>query len=520
MSGLWSSGTPAWTSGGAEPRKSELMSFVTSVLRAAPESHETPLLAVAVPNGDLVSSLNTLNVQCGGALERLLGSKDFSGKKDETALIYPPGPASRVLLVGLGMVSEINRTIVRRAAGIAAKKARSLGAPSGTFFLAPEGRGTLSLQDVGQVVAEGLGQGAWQFNEMKQQPAEDKKPPLERFTILAPEETREVEAGHRIGAAIATGHAFTRCLQVLPSNLCTPAYLADRARELATRHGFEVTVLDLAAIKQEGMGALLAVAQGSVEEPRFIALEYRGADGPPVVLVGKGVTFDTGGISIKPAQNMEEMKYDMSGAAAVLGTFEMLGQLKPRVHVVGLIPSTENMPSGTAIKPGDVVKSHLGKTIEIVNTDAEGRLILCDALSYARRYNPACVVDAATLTGAVVVALGHAAAGVMGTDEALVEQVRQAGERAGERVWPLPLWEDYRELIKSDIADMKNSGGRPAGSISAAWFLREFADGFPWAHLDIAGTAYTDREDAASVKGPTGMGMRLFSELVLSRATA
>jgi len=207
----------------------------------------------------------------------------------------------------------------------------------------------------------------------------------------------------------------------------------------------------------------------------------------------------------------------MSGAAAVLGTFEMLGRLKPNIHAVGLIPSTENMPSGTAVKPGDVVTSHLGKTIEIINTDAEGRLILADALSYARRYQPAAVVDIATLTGAIVVALGHIASGVMGSDEKLVEELRAAADRADERIWPLPLWDDYRELMKSDIADVKNSGGRPAGSISAGWFLREFVEDFPWAHLDIAGTAYTEREDATRVKGPTGVGVRLFSEFLLAR---
>jgi leucyl aminopeptidase len=304
---------------------------------------------------------------------------------------------------------------------------------------------------------------------------------------------------------------------VLPGNVCTPTFLGKTAEDLAKRYGFAVTVLDRAAIVKEKMGALLSIAQGSAEEPRFIALEYRGSEAAPVVLVGKGVTFDTGGISIKPAQNMEDMKFDMSGAAAVLGTFEMLGRLKPKVHVVGLIPSTENMPSGTAVKPGDVITSHFGKTIEMINTDAEGRLILCDALSYARRYKPAAVIDIATLTGAIVVALGHTAAGVMGNDDALVEEVRQAGERSGERAWPLPLWEDYRDLMKSDIADVKNAGGRPAGSISAGWFLREFVDGFPWAHLDIAGTAYTEREEPGRVKGPTGTGVRLFSEFVLNR---
>jgi leucyl aminopeptidase len=338
--------------------------------------------------------------------------------------------------------------------------------------------------------------------------------------ILSPNATAAMAEGSRVGVAIGAGQTLARGIQVLPGNVCTPSYVARTAEEIAGRYGFGITVLDKAAIVREGMGALMAVAQGSAEEPRFIALEYRGAEGAPVVLVGKGVTFDTGGISIKPAQNMEDMKYDMSGAAAVLGTFETLGRLKPPVHVVGLVPSTENMPSGTAVKPGDVVTSLLGKTIEIINTDAEGRLILCDALAYARRYQPACVLDIATLTGAIVVALGHTASGVMGTDDRLIEEVRSAGERSGERVWPLPLWDDYRDLMKSDIADVKNAGGRPAGSISAGWFLREFVDGFPWAHLDIAGTAYTDREDSTRVKGPTGVGVRLFSEFVLGRQGA
>src|SRR6058998_1244529 len=307
-----------------------------------------------------------------------------------------------------------------------------------------------------------------------------------------------------------------------PANVCTPSYLADRAKQLADAYGFTLTTLDRAAIRQEGMGALLAVAQGTEQEPRFIVLEYRGAGdaAPPIVLVGKGVTFDSGGISIKPAQNMEDMKYDMSGAAAVLGAFEVVGLLKPKVNVVGLIPATENLPSGTAVKPGDVVKSHLGKTIEIINTDAEGRLILCDALSYARRFKPAAAIDAATLTGAVVVALGHHAIGMMGNDEALLAEVRDAGERAGERCWPLPLWDEYRELLKSDVADVKNSGGRSAGTIAGAWFLREFVDSFPWVHLDIAGTAYLEGESASHAKGPTGIGVRLFTEFLLKRAGA
>jgi len=492
------------------------MPFETAVLSAAPAGFESPLLAIAVGRGALPPSLAALDQGTGGALSRLFAAGDFNGKKDELALMYPPGPAPRVLLVGLGKPDEISRTTIRRAASMAAKRARSLGVPRAAFHLAAEALGSVPPAEAGQAIAEGLAQGAWQYNEMKR-PPDDQKPALERIEVLAPTATEAVTAGHRIGAAIGAGQTAARGIQVLPGNVCTPSFVARTAEEIARRHGFAVTVMDKAAIVREGMGALMAVAQGSAEEPRFIALEYKGSEAAPVVLVGKGVTFDTGGISIKPAQNMEDMKYDMSGAAAVLGTFEMLGRLKPPVHVVGLIPTTENMPSGTAVKPGDVVTSLSGKTIEVINTDAEGRLILCDALVYARRYKPAAVLDIATLTGAIVVALGHTASGVMGTDDDLVEEVRRAGERAGERVWPLPLWDEYRDLMKSDIADVKNAGGRPAGSISAGWFLREFVDGFPWVHLDIAGTAYTDREDAGRVKGPTGMGVRLFSEFVLGR---
>jgi len=492
------------------------MPFETAVIAASPLGYETPLLAVAVARGGLPASLAELDKATGGALDRLFSSGDFAGKRDETAVIYPTGPAARVLLVGLGKPEEVSRSSIRRAASVAAKRARSLGVPRAAFYLPAESRGSVPAAEAGQAIGEGLAQGVWQFSDMRR-PPEEQKPVLEHVDILAPADTEEASRGHRIGAAIGAGQTLARGIQVLPGNVCTPTYVARTAEEIAARYGFGVTVLDKAAIVREKLGALLAVAQGSAEEPRFIALEYKGAAGAPVVLVGKGVTFDTGGISIKPAQNMEDMKYDMSGAAAVLGTFEALGRLRPKVHVVGLIPSTENMPSGTAVKPGDVITSASGKTIEVINTDAEGRLILCDALTYAKRYQPACVLDIATLTGAIVVALGHTATGVMGTDDGLTEEVRAAGERAGERVWPLPLWDEYRELMKSDIADIKNAGGRPAGSISAGWFLREFVDGFPWAHLDIAGTAYTDREEAIRVKGPTGLGVRLFSEFVLAR---
>jgi leucyl aminopeptidase len=394
-----------------------------------------------------------------------------------------------------------------------------LGTGRYAFAVAAEARNGLGAGAIAQAAVEGAAHGGWGFIDLKR-PSDELRGAIAGVDVVVDAaDAKAAEPGRLRGEAIAEGHLLARGLQMQPGNVCTPTYLAEQAQALARTHGFGITVLGPADLRTEGMGALLAVAQGSVQEPRFIVLEYRGGgDSAPVVLIGKGITFDSGGISIKPAANMEEMKYDMSGAAAVLGTFEVLGRLRPKLNVVGLVPSTENLPSGTAVKPGDVIKSHFGKTIEIINTDAEGRLILCDALSYARRYKPAAVIDAATLTGAVVIALGHQASAVMGNDDALAAEVRDAGERAGERCWPLPLWDDYRDLVKSDIADVKNSGGRGAGSIAGGWFLREFVEGYPWVHLDIAGTAYTDAESALQTKGPTAFGVRLFSEFLLRRA--
>src|SRR5881296_2451077 len=501
------------------------MSKMTSGVASAPLAQvDAPLLAVALGQGSVLpTSLADLDRAAGGVVARVITSGDFKGKRDETTLLYPTGAKSeRVLLVGLGKPGDVTRNAIRRAAAVAAKRARALGAKQLAFAVALESRNGVSARDLGQVAVEGVAQGAWAFTELKKAAPDEAKPDVESVTIVCDQaEAKDVTAGRRLGDAVAAGHRLTRYLQMLPGNVCTPSYLAERAKQLANAHGFSFTVLDRAQLQHEGMGALLAVAQGSAQEPRFIVLEYRGAgDAAPIALVGKGVTFDSGGISIKPAQNMEDMKFDMSGAAAVLGTFETIGQLKPKVNVVGVIPSTENLPSGTAVKPGDVVKSNLGKTIEIINTDAEGRLILCDALSYVRRFKPEAVLDIATLTGAVVVALGQVAVGAMGNDEPLLAEVRDAGERAGERVWPLPLWDEYRELLKSDIADVKNSGGRGAGSIAGGWFLREFVDGFAWVHLDIAGTAYTENEGPHQPKGPTAVGVRLFSEFILKRAGA
>src|SRR5256884_89763 len=484
-----------------------------TLISATPRnSIETPLLALLVAQGSLAG--------IDASVERAVATGDYKGKKDETLLVYGAGKAQRIMLVGVGKPAEITRSAIRRAAAIAAKRARSVGTKTFALAIAKEARGGLGAAELAQVAIEGVAQGGWQFTELKKHP-EDPKPELEAVELVVDRADQEqAEAGRRRGEAIAAGYLLTRNLQMQPGNICTPRYLAEQAQALGKTYGFTVTVLDLAQIKKEGMGALIAVAQGSAEEPRFIVLEYKGGTGAPVMLIGKGVTFDSGGISIKPAQNMEDMKFDKSGATAVLGAFDVLGRLKPKINVVGLIPATENLPSGTAIKPGDVVKSHLGKTIEIINTDAEGRLILCDALSYARRFKPAAAIDAATLTGAVVIALGHHAIGMLGNDEVLLAEVRDAGERAGERCWPLPLWDDYRELLKSDVADIKNSGGRAAGTIAGAWVLREFVASFPWVHLDIAGTAYLESEGAGHAKGPTAVGVRLFTEFILKRAGA
>ena len=490
------------------------------------DARDLPLLAIGVPkqaDKTLPDDLASYDTPAGGVLRRLFEGGDFTGAKDEVAHAYLSGDGPRrLLLVGMGKADDVGRTQVRRAAAIAGRRAKTFGTGAVAFAMPPAFRPGLAARDFAQAAAEGMGQGAWQFDELKTVNAGgvEKKPPVETCTVVVTAAERdEAEAGFAAGQAVAEGQALARRLQFLPPNRCTPELLATTAQEIGARHDLAVTVLDRAGIEAQGMGALLAVAQGSATEPRFITLEYRGAgDTPPVVLVGKGITFDTGGISIKPAQQMEDMKYDMSGAAAVLGAMEAIGRLKPKLNVVGVVPSCDNMPSGTAIRPADVVKSHFGKTIEIVNTDAEGRLILADALSYVRRFKPAAVLDAATLTGAALYVTGHQASPIMGNDDALIEEVRRAAERSGERVWPLPMYDEFREQNKSDIADVKNSGGRPAGTITAGWFLREFVDGYPWVHVDVAGTAYTESDSPPLAKGPAGVPVRTFVEFVLGRA--
>jgi leucyl aminopeptidase len=495
-----------------------------NVVRANSAPPSTPLLAVPVPEGDapLAGAAAALDSALGGHVQALRARGDFKGKENETLLLYPHGassPAERVLLVGLGKAEGVTTERLRRAAGSAAKAAARARQASVSFILPST---TLPAADAGRAVAEGLVLGAYAFTELKSR-TEDAPPPvdlLEATVLVETDDTGSVEGGARIGEILARADKLARDLGNQPGNVATPAYLAETARRVARERGLTCTVLGPAELEAEGMRALLAVSAGSDQEPRLIVLEHLGgAEGDkPLVLVGKGLTFDAGGISIKPAAGMEDMKFDMCGGAAVIAAMQAVAELGVRANVVGIVPSSENLLGGAAMKPGDIVASHLGKTVEIVNTDAEGRLILADALSYAHRFRPAAMVDCATLTGACVVALGHHATGLMGSDDALVEELRAAGERVGQRCWPLPMFEEYREQIRSDYADLKNSGGRPAGEITAGWFLREFAGDVPWAHLDIAGTAYGDGKLPYQVKGSTGVPMRLLVEWVRSRA--
>ena len=491
-------------------------------LRSADLTADVPFLAIALPASPSANgkALSKLDKRLDGAIGRTIARRDFRGGRDET--LHLSGGASgpqRILLVGLGKPAAGRRTgdhavALRRAASIAARQAHRAGVGSMAFYA--EG---LDARGAESALA-GLAAGAWEFTETKTQPPTDeRRAPLETAALLVDDE-RATKPALAAAQAIAEGHALARRLAMMPGNLCTPDYLAATGEEIGKRHGLKVTVLGRKEMEREKMGSFLCVAQGTLQEPKLVCLEYRkGGSAAPVVLIGKGLCFDSGGISIKPAQGMEAMKFDMCGAAGVLGAMEAIARLELKVNVVGIIGATTNMPSGEAVKPGDVVQAASGKFIEVINTDAEGRLVLADLLFYAKRFSPAAVVDAATLTGACVIALGNTATGVFGSDEALVQEVLAAGTKAGEPGWELPLWDEYKELIKSDVADVKNTGGRAAGSITAALFLQEFAEGYPWVHLDIAGTAYSETDLVAIPKGPTGVPVGTFVELVRGRAS-
>ncbi len=486
--------------------------------KGTPLKQKTPCLVLGAFEGKTLSPLlKELDRALDGALARAHRDGEFRGRPGESLLLHPGRalPAERVLLVGLGKERDAGLEQLRQAAGTAASilQKKRLTAFA-TDLAGPPLRGT-DLAGRAQAVAEGIRLAAYRFDRFRTEEKKEGLPALRDATLLVsgPAEARAAAEGIALAEVICDGVLLARELVNEPGNVKSPEFLARRAREVAAETGLACTVLERAQLEELGMGALLGVAQGSVREPRLIVLEYRGAgDAKPVALVGKGVVFDAGGISLKPAEKMDEMKSDMAGGAAVLGTLSAAARLRLPVNLVGVIPAVENLPSGSAIRPGDILTSLSGKTIEVLNTDAEGRLILADAITYVRRHEPRTVIDLATLTGACVIALGHHATAVLGNDEKLVHQLLKAGTKCGERLWQLPLWSDYAEQIKSEFADVKNTGGRPAGAITAAAFLQKFAEGLTWAHLDIAGTAWEESGRYYLPKGGTGVGVRLLIE--------
>jgi leucyl aminopeptidase len=465
-----------------------------------------------------------------GQIREVIAAGDFRGKAGETVVLYGRGAlaAPRVIVVGLGKADKFGLEEARRAAATAATTAHKIGVRHLATIVNGAGIGGLDAADAAQAVVEGTLLALYAFKAYKSTPKaddeDDDKREIERVTLVEadPERIASLRRGTDLGQAVYEGVALTRDLANHPSNVATPTYLADRAAQIAERHGMRLEVWDRARIVAEGMGAFASVARGSDEEPRFIILEHApagAADRPPYVLVGKGLTFDSGGISLKPGAGMGGMKFDMAGAAAVLGAMEVVGRLALPLHVYALVAATENMPGGHATKPGDIVTALNGTTIEILNTDAEGRMVLADALAYAQRLVPAAVVDIATLTGAIVTALGSHAAGLFSNNDAVAEALIAAGDRTGEKMWRLPLWDVYGEMVKSDYADIQNiseSQRGQAGSIFGGKFLERFVD-YPWAHLDIAGMGWDAKKIPYIGKGATGYGVRLFVDWLRSQ---
>jgi leucyl aminopeptidase len=492
------------------------------------KSAEVDLLAIMVFEGgkELQRQLTVLGRLLGEELLPPAGTP-FTGAERETILLFPKkGPVARLFLVGAGKTEKFSAESVRRVAAAAAKAAQSCGVKR-AGLLEPDpalakafGSGTDPWEIFGSAVTDGALLGLYAFDRYKKKSPGTHPPPAEFIVISeSASRTKSMAAGIARTVPVCEATCLARDLENAPGNEIYPETLAAAARASGRKYGYAVTVLDEKKIASLKMGGLLGVARGSRRPPRFIIMEYRGrgASARPVVLVGKGVTFDAGGISIKPAANMAEMKMDMSGSAAVIGTMQAAAALKLPVHLIGLAPATENLPGGNALKPGDILRHYNGLTSEIDNTDAEGRLILADALSYASRYKPSLVIDLATLTGAVVVALGHVATGMLGNNPGVMAELKAAGERTYERVWELPMFDEYDRLIKSDVADVKNTGGRWGGAITGAMFLQRFIGPYPWVHLDIAGTSIIEESTDYIPRGGSGVGVRLLIDFLRHR---
>lgn len=463
---------------------------------------------VKVPGG----ATGAVDEALGGAIRDLIAGGDFSGKAGEVAVLYPRGDilARRVIIIGLGPADKFDLEGIRRAAATAIKRAGEINAKHVATIVHGAGIGGVPLSDATQATIEGSLLAAYRFDAQKNK---ENVNTVETLSIVEYDGNRIEEIRHaaETAAAISAGVCLARDLVNMPPNVATPTRMAQAAQQIADVHGLAITIGDREWAAEHSMGAYLAVAKGAGEPPKFIILEHNPdrTDLPAIVLVGKGITFDTGGISIKPSERMGDMKSDMGGAAAVLGTMKAIARLRLPLRVIGIAPCTENMPDANAYRPADVITASNGKTIEIISTDAEGRMILADALVYATRYQPAAVIDLATLTGACVIALGSGvAAGLFSNDDILRERLLSAAATASERLWPLPLYEDYRQSINSDVADMKNSGGRFGGVGTSAVFLQEFTD-YPWAHLDIAGMALAEKPKEYVPVGGTGFGVRL-----------
>ena len=456
----------------------------------------------------------------GGLISELISNGDFEGKPSQISVVYARGtlPAKRIALVGLGKQKEFNLEKLRTAFASVMRHLRSINVKEAATSI------NLSLlpgkkEQVVEAAVEGALLGLYQYTPYKTVDREDLKEMGELNIVADVKDYSLIESAVKKARIISDAVYFARDLVSAPSNEMTPSIMAQKARDISRKKNVSCKVLDKNKMKEMGMNALLAVASGSNEEPKFIILEYAGGrkKAAPIVLVGKGLTFDSGGISIKPSDKMDEMKMDMSGGAAVMGALMAAADLQIPLNIVALIPSAENLPSGSAFKPGDILKSYSGKTIEVLSTDAEGRLLLADALSYASMFKPEAVIDVATLTGACVVALGNDVSGMLGTNDKLKKEIEKAAGDTGELVWELPLWENYHELIKSDIADYKNAGDRSAGTITAAAFLSKFVGDYPWVHLDIAGPAWTAKDKPYIPKGASGIAVRLLVEFLRNR---
>ncbi len=497
------------------------------------ESEPADLLVLSHFEGETTLRQETAAVDRAlrGEIHDLLKTGEFEGKLNQTVVLHTQGriPAKRVLLVGLGKKKDARLDAVRQASASAAKRARQTGSSSVATPLHAGPLPHTSTIELAQAMTEGAILGNYQFTVYRSNQSDEPKA-LQRMTVLDPraDQLADIKQGVEQGRVSAEATWLVRDLCNHPSNVMTPARLAAEARKIAKEDGLRVKILERSDMEKLGMGALLGVARGSHEPPKFIILEYRkngparrdGRNRQPIVLVGKTITFDTGGISLKPAENMEQMKADMTGGAEVLAVVRAAARLRLPLHLIGILPATENMPGGRAIKPGDILTTLSRKTVEVQNTDAEGRLILADGLAYAARYKPAAIIDVATLTGACAVALGQFAIGMMGNDDSLKQRIQQAGLRAGERVWEMPLWDEYFEQLKSDVADMRNIGGRGGGMITAAVFLSKFVGDCPWVHLDIASTDWSERERPYIPKGPTGIGTRLLLQYLIDQVAS